>query len=292
MTRAFTGGLLAAVGSFATSVAAEPHVAKGLTLELVADRSELVPGKPISLGVALKPDEGFHTYWRQPGLVGLTPTVTWSLPEGFQVGELLWPEPQRGKMAAYGVWCLKRETCLVAPITVPATLDPKTTPSLTFKASVVWMACSRTCHPGTADLTLTLPVRAAETENASVPPGARLIAQTRQEQPAEATGWSFAARYHGPQHGFSLTITPPSGRSVPADAYFYGHQRLVDSNVEPLRHNLPDGTVRLDLALVEEPDAIPEIFIGELWSESLWVNEQGAKLLMVRAPLSVSTEGK
>ena len=278
----------------ALPLAAESHVAKGLTLELVAAEPAVSPGRPLTLGVVLRPDEGFHTYWRQPGLVGLTPTVEWSLPEGFQPGAMLWPEPQRGKMGAYGVWCLKREVCLVTPVTVPATLDPAAAPTVTVKAKVVWMACSRTCHPGTAELSLTLPVRAAaakdtapqDTTAQDPTPAARLIQQTLREQPLSDDRWTFTAVQHGPNGGFSLTITPPPGQKVPEDAYFYGHQRLVDSNVEPVRHTLPHGAVRIDLALVEEPDPVPEIMLGELWSAGGWGEARGSRLLAVRAPLA------
>jgi DsbC/DsbD-like thiol-disulfide interchange protein len=292
ITRLLTGAALA--GLMVRPLAAEPHVAKGLTLELVAAEAAVVPGRPVSLGVTLRPDAGFHTYWRQPGLVGLTPTIEWSLPAGFKAGDLLWPEPQRGQMAAYGVWCLKRETCLVAPVTVPATLDPSVTPTVTIKARVVWMACSRTCHPGNAELALTLPVRAQAEAGGGAPaaPGAVLIAQTRSEQPVEDQAWTFAAVQDGPQGGFSLTITPPAGRHVPDDAYFYGHQRLVDSNVEPVRHDLPGGAVRLDLALVEESDPIPQTLVGELWSAEGWGAEKAARLLMVRAPLVTTPAAK
>jgi thiol:disulfide interchange protein DsbD len=273
------------VPALAPTLAAAPHVAKGLTVELVAADAEVVPGRPLTLGVRLKPDEGFHTYWRQPGLVGLTPTVELSLPKGFKAGEILWPEPQRGLMGEYGVWCLKREVALVIPVEVPADLDPARTPSVTIGAKVVWMACSRTCHPGTAELSLTLPVIAEMPDLVVIPPAAGLIEQTRQEQPVADDRWTFSAVQHGPEGGFSLTITPPAGRQVPKDAYFYGHQRLVDSNVEPVRHSLANGAVRLDLALVEEPDAIPEALVGELWSAEPWDAKKGARLLAVRAPI-------
>jgi len=289
MMKAFVPLLLtiALAGLLDLRLAAEPHVAKGLTLELVAAQEAVVPGQSVSLGVVLRPDPGFHTYWRQPGLVGLTPTIEWSLPLGFVPDEIRWPEPQRGQMAAYGVWCLKRETCLVTPVTVPAALDPSVTPSVTIKAKVVWMACSRTCHPGTAELTLTLPVRAEAGAAAAGTPGAALIVQTLREQPVVDDAWKFSAVQHGAEGGFSLTIIPPAGRQVPEDAYFFSHLRLIDSNVEPVRHSLPDGAVRLDLALVELPDSIPSALVGELWSSRGWGGtEKGAShLLQVRAPL-------
>lgn len=286
MTRLLAGALLGT--ATAPPLLANPHVATGLTLELVAAEAAVVPGQSVTLGVVLRPDAGFHTYWRQPGLVGLTPTVEWSLPDGFCAGEMAWPEPQRGKMAAYGVWCLKREVCLVTPVVVPAALDPAVTPTVTLKAKVVWMACSRTCHPGNAELTLTLPVRTMSAPPGTPSPGAALIAQTKREQPMAAENWTFSAVQHGPQGGFSLTITPPPGQQVPEDAYFYGHQRLIDSNVEPVRQSLPGGSVRLDLALVEEPDPIPDALIGELWSAQGWGKLKASHLLKVHAPLSIT----
>ena len=116
----------ALAGTSAEVAPAQVHTATGLTLELVADADAVVPGRPLAVGLVLRPAAGFHTYWRQPGLVGLTPSVEWSWPAGISAGEMLWPEPQRGMMAAYGVWCLKRDVCLVTPVTVPTTLDPAT----------------------------------------------------------------------------------------------------------------------------------------------------------------------
>lgn len=279
--------------------AASVHVARGLTVELTAGETAVTPGRSMLLGVVLRPDEGFHTYWRQPGLVGLTPTVEWSLPDGFEVGEkvgpMLWPEPQRGMMGAYGVWCLKREAALVTPVRVPDALDPAVTPQVTLKAKVVWMACSRTCHPGAAELSLTLPVRSAVPgAEPALSPAMALIAKTMEEQPITDERWSFAAVKRPGGAGFSLTLTPPPGQSVPEDAYFFGHQRLVDSNVEPVRHALPGGAVRLDLALVEEPDPMPDVLVGELWSAGGWAAQAQPKrrLLMVRAPLVREPDGQ
>ena len=66
------------------------------------------------------------------------------------------------------------------------------------------------------------------------------------------------------------------------------HQRLVDSNVDPVRHDLPSGEVRLDLALVEQPDVTPSTLAGELWSAHGWGGTGTSRLLQVRAPLVVA----
>lgn len=271
--------------------AADLHRAKGVTVELVADAAAVVPGQSLNLGVIFRPEAGFHTYWRQPGLVGLTPTVEWTVPSGVAVGDLLWPEPQRGKMGAYEVWCLRRDVALVAPVRISADLDPETTPQITVRAKIVWMVCSRTCHPGSAELSLTLPVRASlDAVPHEVPSGdSELLQATLREQPVTNELWKFTAVRHGEEGGFSLTITPPPGSAVPDDAYFYGHQRLVDSNVAPVRVDLGGGMVRIDLAPVEEPDATPKMLIGELWSAGGWAEGKSRRLLNVRAPLTVES---
>ena len=48
--------------------------------ELVAERSALVPGEPLTVALRLTMDRGWHTYWRNPGDSGLPTTLEWKLP--------------------------------------------------------------------------------------------------------------------------------------------------------------------------------------------------------------------
>jgi len=50
-------------------------------------------------GVELKLDEGWHTYWKNPGDAGSPTKIEWQLPTGISAGEIQWPLPH---------WILKR----------------------------------------------------------------------------------------------------------------------------------------------------------------------------------------
>jgi DsbC/DsbD-like thiol-disulfide interchange protein len=146
--------LLAAVllAAPATSLAGDDHV----QAKLLADTRAIQAGQTFTLGVKLNMEKGWHVYWRNPGDAGLATDVTFSLPEGFHAGPLLWPEPmtfqQPGKIDGYGY---KDEVLLTAEIHAPDKLpaDDK----LKFSADVSWLACKEKCIPGKAQLGLELP---------------------------------------------------------------------------------------------------------------------------------------
>ena len=72
-----------------------PAIAEQVKARLVADVETIEPGTPFRLGVLLTIPEHAHIYWRNPGTSGLATGIEWDLPEGFTVGELQWPNPQR-----------------------------------------------------------------------------------------------------------------------------------------------------------------------------------------------------
>ena len=63
--------------------------------ELVARTSAIEPGGKVLLGLRLKMDAHWHTYWENPGDSGMPTTIQWKLPAGFKAGPIQWPLPQR-----------------------------------------------------------------------------------------------------------------------------------------------------------------------------------------------------
>ncbi len=62
--------------------------------ELVAAKTALVPGEPITVALRLVLEKGWHTYWRNPGDSGLPTTLAWTLPAGIEAGPIEWPAPR------------------------------------------------------------------------------------------------------------------------------------------------------------------------------------------------------
>jgi thiol:disulfide interchange protein DsbD len=135
---------------------------------LKAEASSLLPGSTVTLGVLLRMDPGWHTYWVNAGEAGLPTYIAWSLPDGFAAGEIQWPLPYKfveaGDVMTLGY---KDETMLIVPVTVPGNLRPGQTVTLT--ADVSWLECGNICVPGSAVVSLTLPVGDAQRDPATAP---------------------------------------------------------------------------------------------------------------------------
>lgn len=129
-------------------------------VSLLADVKSIQPGMPFTLGVLMKMDEGWHTYWQNSGEAGLPTEIDWTLPKGFTAGAIQWPLPHKynesGDVLTYGY---ETETMLLVEITPPSVLPVAT--DITLKANVRWLECEKLCVPGSAALSLNLPVRSS-----------------------------------------------------------------------------------------------------------------------------------
>jgi thiol:disulfide interchange protein/DsbC/DsbD-like thiol-disulfide interchange protein len=133
------------------------------SVRLVADVHAIMPGSSFTVGVLMRMEKGWHTYWKNAGEAGLPTTVVWSLPKGVEAGDIHWPVPHRyieeGDVLTYGY---ADETMLLVPMTVASGFSG--TAPVVLKAKVEWLECESICVPGSADVVLTLPVARAKGE--------------------------------------------------------------------------------------------------------------------------------
>lgn len=126
-----------------------------VTATLISEQSGVVAGKPFTVGLRLEMKPGWHTYWQNPGDSGLATSLEWELPPGFKAGPIQWPAPTRmveeGDLVTYGY---KEEVLLQVEITPAAEIAAG---EVTLKAKAEWLMCEKSCIPGSADLSLTLP---------------------------------------------------------------------------------------------------------------------------------------
>jgi thiol:disulfide interchange protein DsbD len=147
--------------------------------DLVSDAEAIVPGQILRLGVRLRTEEGWHTYWRHSGDAGAPTEITWHLPEGFSAGPLAWPAPEKYSEDGLIVFGYADETFLSSRIQVPETLPADTT--LVFQAQVDWLVCREVCIPGGDSLRLEIPVRFGQ----AAPANEALFARYDKRVPAE-----------------------------------------------------------------------------------------------------------
>jgi len=261
----------------ANPAAAEEDAPPGAAVELLADVSSLAPGVPFRLGVRITPRPGFHTYWQAPGIVGLASAIAWHLPDGFRAGPLRWPAPQEVEMFKHKAYGFKSEVLLVAEITPPANLAVEE--PVTLAARATWMACARTCHPGTRLLTVKLPVGPA--------PGAAnsdAFAAAAAAVPRELVLAGLQARLAGGQLRLGFTLPPnldATGLRFIPETNLYDPNTGQDLSVDPAGRCLLNLPV-MPLAL----ESVPAALTGLLFLPAGWPQLDGARFARVSVTLA------
>ena len=184
--------------------------------ELVAAKTALVPGEPLTVALRLGIDKGWHTYWQNPGDSGLPTTLEWKLPGGISAGPIEWPAPRllpAGPLLNYGY---ENDVLhLVTLTTAPAFISGR---DVTLAARADWLVCKETCIPEGADLPLTLPVaNAAEPD----PRWGKAIDAARTALPRPLAGWQASAEGRGAT--IALKLVPTAGAADPGEMRFFAN---------------------------------------------------------------------
>lgn len=199
---------------------------------LTCEMDSVQPGGTLWIALIQKIPPGFHTYWRNPGTVGLATDVAWTVPDGVSVGPMMWPVPQKTRMAAYDVWGYEGRAALLVPIHVSDSAPPDSL--LELKASVQWMSCGRQCFPGFAEMSLSIPVQKAPAESIVRDWIESAIGETRDHQPIPTPEhWKIQTQFSARTGEITLLISDSQRKSSPfrnvIESYFYGLDRVVSS---------------------------------------------------------------
>ena len=135
-----------------------PARVEAVEVELVSDGAAIVPGRAARLGLRIRHDPHWHTYWRNPGDSGLATQLDLVLPAGFSAGAIEWPAPQRLFIPPLANYGYEDDIVLPVPLQVPGSLAGE---RLRFAAKASWLMCRDVCIPGEADLVLELPIQRA-----------------------------------------------------------------------------------------------------------------------------------
>ena len=186
--------------------AAEKHV----DAELIAATDAMVPGQPLLVGLRLKHQDEWHTYWQVPGDSGLPTQIKWQLPAGFNAGAIDWPHPKRLPVGPLMNFGYEGETLLLTTVQVPADLPVGTPVTLNAKAS--WLECKDVCIPGDAQVKLTLPVK----QQAAPSSSAALFKSTQ----ARVPGSALVASASIDANQIRIALSPPVGKTLDKFEFF------------------------------------------------------------------------
>jgi thiol:disulfide interchange protein DsbD len=170
--RLLIAALFVAASTCSTWVNAQNSIKSVVTTEQV--RAELMahapeglsPGKAVWIGLQLKHQPQWHTYWKNSGDSGQPTVLKWTLPVGVLAGDLAWPLPQKiliGNLANYGYG----DTVLLP---VPLTITPEFKPlpgsaDLEVKLQASWLVCKQECVPQEGEFGVRLPIQGSTALN-------------------------------------------------------------------------------------------------------------------------------
>ncbi len=190
------------------------------TVTLLSERPqpESEPGQTLWFGLRFELIPHWHVYWRNPGASGTAPVIRWTLPDGWDAGDICWPVPQRIRVGPLTNYGYEGALTLLVPVRVP--VGPLPAGPLTIAADADWLVCREECIPETGRFTLELnnpvegPLAAAETRS--------LFAAARAQWPQAET---VAGRYRLDGNTIDISVDIPGLLAGdPTDVWFAANQ--------------------------------------------------------------------
>jgi DsbC/DsbD-like thiol-disulfide interchange protein len=220
----------------ATSVAenvADEHV----KVELVSEDEAIVPHHQLWVGIRFDLQEGWHTYWINPGDSGEPPRIEWTLPQGFEADSIQWPYPTRLSTPPFVDYGYQHQVLLPVVIRTPSGLTVGETEKII--ANVHYLICREVCIPGKKQLVLALPVKDHGTPSSN----AVLFESTQRQLPKPIpVGWKITAISAGDE----LRLRLRAGKVV-ASAQFFPLESEQIENAAPQNVSATRGGLELRL---------------------------------------------
>lgn len=249
----FTLVLALPFSAFAEAVASD-HV----ETELVAETTALAIDADNWLALRIKPEDGWHVYWRNPGDSGLPTGIDWQLPPQLDAGELQWPYPHITRLGDIVNYGYGEETLLPLLLHVGSAAQGD---HFEIKGKAHWLVCKDVCIPGSAQLSLTLPRAAGTPAIDSKWREAFAKARAQLPQPAPAD-WTVHFATQGGD--FSLGISG-AHLSAGGDIEFFPYAGdLLNHSAPPRLANQAEHGLRLSQKLGDAFVKAPEQVDGTL----------------------------
>ena len=273
---------LLALVLLAPMVAAQP--APHVRVDLVSSVTTAAPGESFTIVFRQDIDDGWHTYWLNPGDSGAPPEITWTPVEGVEIGDFRWPAPERipyGPLMNFGY-----HHEVLMPFDV--SLSPDFAASeLQLEGSGRVLVCADICIPEKVTVALTLPVGELIQVNPAV---ADIVTRAESAIPvALETGASLRV---GSSTGEADSLLLDTGIEVP------DRHRISEVAFFPVLPDLINNTAPQEFS-VSEGHLVLSMTRGFAWAETapaqvdglLVVTEEAGDMLTSSYQLSAAVSG-
>jgi thiol:disulfide interchange protein len=198
------------------------------------------PGDTVMAALQLKMDQGWHTYWKNPGASGMATEIAWKLPPGITAGESRWPTPQKLTEETFTTYIYSNEVVLLIPLHLAKDLRPG---RMEVSGEASWLECELQCIKQSQTVQAVFEVGLDRKPSTN----AVLIEAAEQKIPGPISGEAKAtARWEGPpkqDSRFALLEWKGASQGF-ADFFPYTNEQFeVQGAVERL--TAPAGEIRI-----------------------------------------------
>lgn len=192
---------------------------------LISEFTAVTKGQEFYLGFHIKLKPGWHSYWSNPGDAGFAPQVDYSLSQGIESIELLYPVPNRYELGG-GLLAFGYEGEVVYPIRVKISPNAEKV-KIHFK--IHFLVCEKTCVPYQVEHVLDLSVtQAAEVDVENQKSMQYWLEQLPLDWQSQVTILEEKIDVVGDQSVFQLHLKTELGRAFrDVDIFFNTHSEIA-----------------------------------------------------------------
>ncbi len=137
----------------APSAAFAQNGGKHVRINIIPETTVIRPDSSIMIAIRQDIEEGWHTYWQNPGDSGEAPKIEWDLPPGLEAGPIVYPVPVKiayGPLVNYGY---ENRVDLLQEIKAGSEIPPG---PLKIYATLHLLVCKDICIPEITQIELSL----------------------------------------------------------------------------------------------------------------------------------------
>ena len=126
------------------SFASAQDLDKYTQVRLITENTVINPGDEITIATEIKLEPDWHVYWQNPGDSGLPVRIEWDAPDGFELGEISWPTPDKISLDILANYGYYDEAILLQTLKIPSNLPEG---KITLTATIDMLICNEICIP-------------------------------------------------------------------------------------------------------------------------------------------------
>lgn len=197
-------------------------------VSIVSESKTIAPDTTTMLALVFDLDETYHTYAHSYNDSGAPLIASWSLPEGVEIGEPIWPAPHRYEQAGDVLDHVYEDQLFLM---MPVSIDPSTPigTELKISADLEWLVCDdRACVPQFGKVRTKLTVA----NDVEPGPDADAFHKAREQSPRLLTGarddavkvmWEGDTLVLSNMLGYAMSFIPEGDSAKPMNLLETGH---------------------------------------------------------------------